>query len=112
MRVIDLQDWILDLPDTQALLDINTGRLYPKAQLFKRSQAMQTPPRFPAAIPSPQMSPIGSQKPGMQKPGIPQGVPFLPPPPLPFFTHHFPFTSGTPPHCFLSMQLTWKPYIC
>jgi len=84
-----LQEWILDLPDTQALLDINTGRLYPKAQLFKRRQAMQPPPRFSAGLPSPNMSPIGSPVPlmgGMQKPAVLQGTlhdPDYPPPPPP-----------------------------
>lgn len=33
----------MDLPDTQALLDTNTGMRYPKSQLFQH----RSPPRMP-----------------------------------------------------------------
>lgn len=39
-----LQDWVLDLPDTHSLLDVNTGVRYPKEQLFQSRQPNRLPP--------------------------------------------------------------------
>ena len=39
-----LQDWVIDLPDTISLLDINTGIRYPKEQVFNHRAPVRAPP--------------------------------------------------------------------
>ena len=39
-----VQEWVLDLPDTQCLLDIRNGIRYPKEQLFEMRQPVRVPP--------------------------------------------------------------------
>ncbi len=39
-----MQDWVIDLPDTHSLLDINTGIRYPKEQVFNHRNSVRAPP--------------------------------------------------------------------